>query len=93
VDRDLVVCFHQIDFRKDGTAEKLVEVIVDVADGIAIKNGAGVEGSIIAAGASAVVLLWHDVEGGRPGALRSASFAFSQHDVELCFGDSQSVRC
>jgi hypothetical protein len=77
VDRDLVVCSHQIDIRKDGTAEKLVGVIVDVADGIAIGNGAGVKGSIIAAGAPVVVFLWHNVEGGRPGVLGSTSGAFS----------------
>jgi hypothetical protein len=55
VDRDLVVCSHQIDFRKDGTAEMLVGVVVKVADGIAVGNGAGIEGSIITAGAPAIV--------------------------------------
>jgi hypothetical protein len=93
MDGNFVVRSHQVDFRKDGTAEKLVGVIVDMVDEVAVGNGAGIEGSMIAAGAPAFVFLGHDVEGGRPGALGSASCAYSQQGVELCFGDSHSVRC
>jgi hypothetical protein len=63
MDRNLVVGSHQVDFGKDGTAEKLVGVVVDVTDGVAVENGAGVQRSAVAVGTPSVVLLGHDVKG------------------------------
>jgi hypothetical protein len=42
MDGDLVVSSHQVDFGEDGTAEKLVEVIVDMLDGVAVGNSTGI---------------------------------------------------
>jgi hypothetical protein len=50
MDGNFVVCSHQIDFGEDRTTEKLVRVVVDMADGIAVGNGACVERSVVAAG-------------------------------------------
>jgi hypothetical protein len=93
MDGDLVIGSHQVDFGKDGATEKLVGVVVDMADGVAVGNGPGIQRSVLSAWAPTVVLLGFDVEGGRPGALVSASGAFSQHGVELGFGDGEPVRC
>jgi hypothetical protein len=73
VDRYLIVRSH----------EKLVGVIIYMADGVAVGGGPGVQRSVVAAGTPTVVLLGYDVEGGRPGALGAASRTFPQHGVEF----------
>jgi hypothetical protein len=42
MDRNLVVGSHQVDFGENGTTEKLVGVIVDMAGGVAVGNYMGV---------------------------------------------------
>jgi hypothetical protein len=61
MDGNLVIGSHQVNFREDGKTEKLVGVIVDMADGVAVGNGTGVEGSVVATGTPSVVFFWHDV--------------------------------
>jgi hypothetical protein len=84
---------HQVDFGEDGTTEKLVGVVMDMPDGVAVGNGAGIEGSVIVTGTPPVVLLGNDVELRRPGTLGAASCAILQPGVELGFGDSEPIRC
>jgi hypothetical protein len=43
IDGDLVVCSHQVDLGEDGTTEKLVGVVMDMADGVVVCDGPGVE--------------------------------------------------
>jgi hypothetical protein len=62
MDGDFVVSSHQVDFGEDGITEKLVGVVMDMPDGVAVGNGTGVEGSVIATGTPPVILLGHDVE-------------------------------
>jgi hypothetical protein len=81
MDGDLVVISYQVDFGEDGTTEKLVGVVMDMPDGVAVGNGTGVEGSVIATGTPPVVLLGYDVERRRPGTLGAASRAVPQHGV------------
>jgi hypothetical protein len=71
----LVVICHQVDFGEDGTTEKLVGVIMDMPDGVAVGNGTGVEGSVIATGTPPVVLLVYNAERRRPETLGAASCA------------------
>jgi hypothetical protein len=61
MDGYFVASCHQVDFGEDGTTEKLVGVIRDMPDGLAVQNGTGVEGSAIATGTPPVVL-GYDVE-------------------------------
>jgi hypothetical protein len=61
MDGNLVIGSHQFKFKEDGTTEKLVGVIVDMADGVAVGNGTGGEGSAVATGTPSVVLLGHDM--------------------------------
>jgi hypothetical protein len=61
---NLVVSSHQVDFGKDGTTEKLVGVVEDMTDGVAVGDCPGVQSSVVTAGTPTVVLLRHDVEGG-----------------------------
>jgi hypothetical protein len=42
MDGNLIIGSHQVDFRENGTTEKLVGVIVDMAGGVAVGNGMGV---------------------------------------------------
>jgi hypothetical protein len=44
-----------------GTTKKLVGVVMDMPDWVALRKGTGVKGSVIAAGTPTVVLLGHDV--------------------------------
>jgi hypothetical protein len=62
-------------------------------DAVAVGNGTGVEGSVIATGTPPVVLLGYNVERRRPGTLGAASCAVPQHGVELGFGDSETIWC
>jgi hypothetical protein len=55
---------HQVDFGKHGGTGELVRLIVDVTDRLTVADGSGVEDSVIATGAPAVVLLGHEVQGG-----------------------------
>jgi hypothetical protein len=73
MDGNLVVSYHQVDFGEDGRTENLVGVVMDMPDGLAVENGTGVEGSVIATGTPPVVLLENDVECRRPGTLGAAS--------------------
>jgi hypothetical protein len=61
MDGDLVICSHQVNLGENGAAEKLVGVIVDMTDGVAVRNGTGVKCSVLAAGTPTVVLLGYDV--------------------------------
>jgi hypothetical protein len=54
---DSVVCSHHVNLGEDETTEKLVGVVVDMADGVAVWDGPGVECPVVAAGASTVVFL------------------------------------
>jgi hypothetical protein len=49
---------------------------VDVTDRVTVRDGSGVEGSVIATGAPAVVFLGHEVQGG---AVRALCRAVWQH--------------
>jgi hypothetical protein len=71
MDEDLFVSSHQVDFEEDGTTEKLVGVIMDMPDGVAVGDVTGVEGSVIDTGTPPVVLGYH-VERRRPGTLGAA---------------------
>jgi hypothetical protein len=61
MDGELVVGSHQVDFGKDGATEKLVGVVVVMTDGVAVRNGPGVQRSVVAAGTPTVVFLGYDV--------------------------------
>jgi hypothetical protein len=61
MDGDLTVCSHQVDLGKDETTEKLMGVVMDMTDGLAIGNGPGVECPVGATGSPTVVLLGYDV--------------------------------
>jgi hypothetical protein len=56
-----IVCFHQIDLGEEGTTEKLVRVVIDMPVGVAVRDGPGVECSVVAARAPLVALLEHDM--------------------------------
>jgi hypothetical protein len=43
LDGNLVVCSHQIDLGEEGTTKKLVGIVVDMLDGIAVRNGLAFE--------------------------------------------------
>jgi hypothetical protein len=93
MDGYLVVGSHKVDFGEDGTSEMLVGVVMDMPDGVAVGNGTGVEGSVIATRAPHFVLLGNDVECRRPGTQGAANCAVLQNGVELVFGDSEPIRC
>jgi hypothetical protein len=57
MDGNLVVGLHQVDFGGNGTTEKLVGVIVDMADGVMVGNCTRVQGSVISTGVPPIVLL------------------------------------
>jgi hypothetical protein len=61
MDRDLVVHSHQVDLGEDGTPEKLVGVIVDMTDRVAVWDCLGIECPVVAARAPTVVFLGYDV--------------------------------
>jgi hypothetical protein len=92
MDWDLVVSSHQVHFGEDGKTKKLVGVIIDMPDWVAVGNGTGVEGSVIATGTPLVVHLGYDVERRRPGTLGAASCSVPHHGAELCFGDREPIR-
>jgi hypothetical protein len=52
----LVIGSQQFNFGENGTTEKLVGVIMDMADGVVVGNGTGVEGSVISTGMPPIVL-------------------------------------
>jgi len=66
MDRDLMVSSYQVNFGEGGTAGKAVGVDLDVWYWISVRDGARVEGSVVSTGPTTVVLLWHEMEGGRP---------------------------
>jgi hypothetical protein len=55
---------YQVDLSEDGTARQVVRVDVNVTHGVAVRNGPGVEGSIIPVRARTIFLLGDQVEGG-----------------------------
>jgi hypothetical protein len=57
MDGDLIVCSHQVDLGEDGTTEKMVGVIMDMTDEVAVEDGPGVECSVAAAETPPVVIL------------------------------------
>jgi hypothetical protein len=42
MDGELVVCSHQVDLGEDGRTEKLVGVVMDMKDWVAVGDGPGV---------------------------------------------------
>jgi hypothetical protein len=61
MDGDWMVSSHQVDFGKDGATEKQVGIVVDMTDMVAVRDGLGVQRSVVFAGTSTVALLGHDV--------------------------------
>jgi hypothetical protein len=58
---DVVVCCHWIDLGKEGTIKKLIGVVMDMMDGIAVGDGPGVYCSVAATGTPTIAHLGHDV--------------------------------
>ena len=83
---------YQVDRREDGTALQVVCVVVDVPDGVVIRDGPGVEGSVIPARTTYVVLLGGQVEGEKPGPFGATGGAVPQHGVKFGFGDCEPIR-
>jgi hypothetical protein len=42
MDRNVIVGSHQVNFAENGTTEKLMGVIMNMPDGVAVWNGTGV---------------------------------------------------
>jgi hypothetical protein len=88
----LVVSSHQVDFGEDGTTEKLVGVIIDMPDLVAVGNGTGVEGFVIATGTPPVIVVGYDVEPRRRRAIPSrnmasnSALAIASRSGEPCIG-------
>jgi hypothetical protein len=61
MDGDFVVCSHQVDLGEGGTPEKLVGIIVDMTDGVAVWDRPEVECPVVAARTPTVVFLGYDV--------------------------------
>jgi hypothetical protein len=80
---NLVVCLHWIDLGVKATTREVMEVIVDVTNGISVGNGSSVKSSVVTAWTRTVSLLGYDME---PKTRNSRS-------VELGFGDGEPVRC
>jgi hypothetical protein len=93
MDGDLVISSNRVDFGEDGTPEKLVGVVMDMQNGIAVGNYTGVEHSVIVTGMPHVFVLGYDVERLRQEILGAASCAVPQYGVESGFGDCKSIRC
>jgi hypothetical protein len=92
VDRKSVICSNQSDLGEETATKKLMRVVMDVTDRIAVWNRTGVEHSIVSAETPTVALLGHYMQCRRPRTLRAASCAIPQHGVEFCFGISEPVR-
>jgi hypothetical protein len=52
---NLVVRSHQVDLGEDGRTEKLVRVVMDMTDGVAVGDGPSVLSSVVATGTPTVV--------------------------------------
>jgi hypothetical protein len=87
---NLVVGPNPIDFG-DGTARKVMGVILDVRDGVAVRNGAGVQSTVVSTRPPTVVFLGHEMECRRPWTLGTPSCSIPQHGVKLCLCHSQAV--
>jgi hypothetical protein len=88
-----MVSSYQVNFGKGGAAGKAVGVVLYVWDWIPVRDGPSVKGSVVSTGPPTAVLLWHEMEGGRPWALGASGSAVPQHGVELGLGNGQAVWC
>ena len=88
-----MVSSYQVNFGKGGAAGKAVGVVLYVWDWIPVRDGPSVKGSVVSTGPPTAVLLWHEMEGGRPWALGVSGSAVPQHGVELGLGNGQAVWC
>jgi hypothetical protein len=61
MDGDLIACCHQFAFGEEGTTDKLVEVIMNMTDGLVVGDVPDVECSVVIAGTPTVAVLGHDV--------------------------------
>jgi hypothetical protein len=71
-----------------GTTEKLMGVIVDMTDRVAISDCPGIDCPVVAGRVPTIVFFGYDLQGRRPVTFRVASCAVSQHGIKLGFGDS-----
>jgi hypothetical protein len=62
--RDLMICSYQFNLGKDGAARKAVSVVLDVWNQITVRNGAGIQGSVVSTRPLAAVLLGYEMESG-----------------------------
>jgi hypothetical protein len=49
MDGDLIVSSHQVYLGEKGTIERLVRVVMDTTDGVAVGDGLGVQSYVVAA--------------------------------------------
>jgi hypothetical protein len=67
-------------------------VVLYVWDSVSVRDCESDLGSVISIKSTAVVLLGHEMEGGRPWALGTSGSTVPQHGVEIGLGQSQAVR-
>jgi hypothetical protein len=64
VDGNLVICTHDFDLGKDGTTRKVMGIILNVWKRIPVRDGSGVQGTVVSTRPPNAVLLGYEVEGG-----------------------------
>jgi len=60
---------------------------------IPVRDGVRFDGSVVSTGPPTLVLLWHEMEGGRPWAFGASGGDFPQHDVRHGLDDGHTVWC
>jgi hypothetical protein len=61
MDRNLMICPHEINFRKVGAIGKEVAVVLYVWDSVSVGDIASVRGSVISTRSPAPILLEHEM--------------------------------
>lgn len=64
MDRNLMMCHHEIHFRKVGATGKEVGVVLYVWVSVSVGNSASIQGSVISTRPPSATLLEHEMEGG-----------------------------
>jgi hypothetical protein len=64
MDRNLMICSHEIHFRKVGATGKEVGVVLHAWDSVPVGDSASVKGSVISTRPPTAILIEHEMEGG-----------------------------
>ena len=86
MNRDLMISFHQVQLREDGSAMEAGGKVLEVRKRITIRSSGEIKTAVVAASSPGTIRLGDKVKRGRPGTIGTANNSSRFQFIKVCFG-------